>query len=69
MPGIDVSKYQGPIDWRRVAERSHVRFVIMRSTMGNRYVDTRFRRNLVGASAHGLAVGAYHFAKPGRGRW
>jgi lysozyme len=69
VPGIDVSKYQGRIDWRRVASRSPVRFVIMRSTLGNRYVDRRFRSNVAGASRNGLVVGAYHFAKPGPARW
>jgi GH25 family lysozyme M1 (1,4-beta-N-acetylmuramidase) len=68
VPGIDVSKYQGDIRWRAVAS-TRVRFVVMRSTLGNEYVDPRFRRNLAGATASGLVVGAYHFAKPGPAPW
>ena len=61
--GIDVSKYQGRIDWLAVAT-SPVRFVIMRATLGNRYQDERYARNRAGATENGLVVGAYHFAKP-----
>jgi lysozyme len=67
-PGIDVSKYQGRIDWRRVAS-TPVRFAIIRATLGNRYRDGRYARNVAGAREHGLAVGAYHFAKPNPARW
>ena len=66
VPGIDVSKYQGRIEWPAVASSS-VRFVIMRATLGNRYRDTRYAQNLAGATANGLVVGAYHFAKPSLG--
>jgi len=62
-PGIDVSKYQGRIDWPAVAS-SPVRFAIMRATLGNRYRDGRYAQNLAGATESGLVVGAYHFAKP-----
>lgn len=68
IPGIDVSTYQRRIDWRQV-ERTRIRFAIMRASLGNDYVDDRYRRNVAGASAHGLVVGAYHFAKPGPARW
>jgi GH25 family lysozyme M1 (1,4-beta-N-acetylmuramidase) len=68
VPGIDVSKYQGRIDWRKVAT-SPLRFVIMRATLGNRYRDVRYARNVAGARKHGLVVGAYHFAKPSLARW
>jgi lysozyme len=63
VPGIDVSRYQGRIDWPAVASRP-VRFVIIRATKGNRYRDGRYARNLAGATQNGLVVGAYHFAKP-----
>lgn len=67
VPGIDVSKYQHKIDWRRVTT-TNVRFAILRASMGNSYVDPRYRRNVAGATRHGLVVGAYHYAKPSRGR-
>jgi lysozyme len=68
VPGIDVSVYQRRIDWRLVAT-TRVRFAIVRASLGNTYVDPRYRRNMAGASAHGLVVGAYHYAKPGRAPW
>jgi GH25 family lysozyme M1 (1,4-beta-N-acetylmuramidase) len=68
VPGIDVSTYQRRIDWRAVA-RSPVRFAIVRASLGNSYVDDHYRRNVAGASAHGLIVGAYHYAKPGFAPW
>jgi lysozyme len=68
VPGIDVSKYQGRIDWPAVAS-TPTRFVIIRATMGNRYRDRRYAENLSGATANGLVVGAYHFAKPGFAPW
>jgi GH25 family lysozyme M1 (1,4-beta-N-acetylmuramidase) len=66
--GIDVSTYQRRIDWRAVGG-TRIRFAIVRASLGNNYVDDRYRRNVAGASAHGLVVGAYHFAKPGRAPW
>lgn len=68
VPGIDVSKYQGRIDWGLVG-LTPVRFVIMRATLGNRYRDGRFARNVAGARRNGLTIGAYHFAKPGPAPW
>ena len=68
VPGIDVSKYQGRIDWSAVAT-TPVRFVIMRATLGNDYRDGQYGRNAAGARQHGLTVGAYHFAKPSLARW
>ena len=58
--GIDVSHHQGVIDWGRVA-KSDVAFAILKATEGGDYVDETFARNLAGARAAGLVVGAYHF--------
>ena len=66
VPGIDVSKYQGRIDWRAVAT-TPVRFAVLRATLGNRYRDGRYARN-VAAARRNLVVGAYHYAKPGLAR-
>jgi GH25 family lysozyme M1 (1,4-beta-N-acetylmuramidase) len=68
VPGIDVSKYQRRIDWRAVAS-SEIRFAIVRATLGNHYRDGKYARNVAGARANGIAVGAYHFAKPGPAPW
>jgi lysozyme len=69
VPGIDVSKWQGDVDWSEVAS-TPVRFVIMRATIGNtsttpRSVDERYEEYLAGATANGLVVGAYHRANVG----
>jgi len=64
LPGIDVSHWQGEIDWQKVAA-SGQRFVFMKSTDATSFVDPRFRENRAGAKANGLKVGFYHFARPG----
>jgi GH25 family lysozyme M1 (1,4-beta-N-acetylmuramidase) len=66
VPGIDVSMWQGDVDWSAVAS-TQTRFVIMRATRGNTYDDPRYAEYLAGASANGLIVGAYHRAKVGVG--
>ncbi|HTG48515.1 MAG TPA: GH25 family lysozyme [Actinomycetota bacterium] len=61
--GIDVSKWQGTIDWTKV-RTSDVRFVIMRATKGVDEVDGSFAANQAGATANHVVVGAYHRATP-----
>ncbi|MCX7900574.1 MAG: glycoside hydrolase family 25 protein, partial [Methylocystis sp.] len=58
--GIDVSKYQGDIDWRQVKE-SGVAFAYIKATEGSDRVDSRFYSNWEGAKAAGVPRGAYHF--------
>ncbi len=70
VPGIDVSKWQGDVDWADVAS-TPVRFAIMRATIGNtattaRSVDPKYAEYLSEATANGLVVGAYHRANVGR---
>lgn len=62
-PGIDVSRYQGAIDWARVAAGGY-RFAIIRATVGNYYTDPRFYENWRGAHDAGLLVSAYTVIKP-----
>ncbi len=59
--GIDVSKYQGSINWAKVA-KSDVKFVMARASFG-RQTDETFVHNALGAYSEGLLVGAYHYAK------
>jgi GH25 family lysozyme M1 (1,4-beta-N-acetylmuramidase) len=61
--GIDVSHYQGAIDWPMV-RRAGIGFAIIKATEGEHDVDPMFVHNLVGAHGAGLIVGAYHFARP-----
>jgi lysozyme len=64
--GIDVSHYQGRIDWERVASSGH-HFVIAKATEGRTYIDRAYLRNKSQAEANHLAFGAYHFARPDAG--
>lgn len=61
--GIDVSRYQGSIDWSRVAAAGK-QFAIVRlgsSNSNGLYVDPYFLQNVNGAHAAGLRVGAYYY--------
>lgn len=61
--GIDVSRYQGNIDWARVAAAGK-QFAIVRlgsSSSSGLYVDPYFLQNVNGAHAAGLRVGAYYY--------
>ena len=65
--GIDVSKYQGEIDWEKVAAAG-VEFVIIRvgyrgCVTGAIVVDPCFEQNIKGALAAGLEVGVYFFTQ------
>ncbi len=62
--GIDVSHWQGTIDWPSVAA-SGKRFAYMKASEGTTLVDTTYAGNRAQAKALGLSVGAYHFARPG----
>src|SRR5437016_2564578 len=61
--GIDVSNYQGVIDWRQVAD-SGIKFAFMKCTEGRTYFDPYFERNWKGSKDNGLYRGGYHFARP-----
>ena len=58
--GIDISRYQGSIDWRRVREAG-IRFAYMKSSEGGDHVDPRFYENWNAAARAGIARGVYHF--------
>ncbi|MCY7352095.1 MAG: glycoside hydrolase [Cytophagaceae bacterium] len=73
--GIDVSKFQGTIEWRRVRrmrlaekEEDTLRpsFVFIKATEGQGLTDRAFQRNWAGARKAGLRRGAYHFYLPFR---
>ena len=61
--GIDVSKWQGVINWPMVAAAGK-QFTIAKATEGVGYEDGTYDANKAGATAAGLAFGAYHFARP-----
>lgn len=57
--GIDVSRYQGAINWEKV-KASGVDFVIMRASIGD-HEDAMFANYINGAKKAGLMVGVYHY--------
>ncbi|WP_201984269.1 glycoside hydrolase family 25 protein [Hymenobacter rubidus] len=63
--GIDVSAYQGRIDWPEVA-RNKVRFAFIKASEGATLRDARFARNWREARAAGVLCGAYHYFQPNR---
>lgn len=62
-PGIDVSNYQGSVDWPTVAS-SGITFAYAKATEGTGFVDQTFAANWDGMKAAGIARGAYHFFRP-----
>ncbi len=59
--GIDVSKWQGVIDWSKV-KSSGVEFAMIRASYGSSNLDPKFETNYQGAKDSGIAVGAYHYS-------
>jgi lysozyme len=58
--GIDVSKWQGRIDWASVRDAG-TQFAFIKATEGGDHFDPRFLENWVGAKKAGVPRGAYHF--------
>lgn len=58
--GVDVSSYQGTIDWETLASQN-IRFAFIKATEGSSFVDSYFEKNWSDASETTLRVGAYHF--------
>jgi len=61
--GLDVSQWQGVINWSQVAASDN-EFVYIKATDSQDINDPRFRVNGPGASNTDLLVGVYHFATP-----
>lgn len=58
--GIDVSQWQGRIDYAKVRDTG-IRVVYMKAGEGSRFVDPYFERNYREARRHHLDIGFYHF--------
>src|SRR3982751_3375048 len=61
--GIDVSHWQGTINWASVAAAGK-QFAFTKATEGTTYVDPTLATNTSGAKNAGLLTGVYHFAHP-----
>jgi lysozyme len=60
VPGIDVSHYDGTIDWSQVAGAG-IKFAYAKASEGTTVTDDQFAANWSGMIANGVLRGAYHF--------
>ncbi len=61
--GIDISHWQGDIDWTQVRAAGKA-FAFMKASEDIDFIDSTYGLNRARAKAAGLIVGAYHFAQP-----
>lgn len=61
--GIDVSHYQGTINWASVA-KAGISYAMIKATEGVSYKDPMFATNWAGCKDNNLMCGAYHFFSP-----
>jgi len=62
--GIDVSSYQGAVDWGAVSNAGYS-FGFAKATEGTGYTDATFASNWGNMKAAGIIPGAYHYGHPG----
>lgn len=66
--GIDISHYQGDVNWNRLEQTRQgqfpINFIFMKATEGGDYADDKFVANFDSAKVHGFIRGAYHFYNP-----
>ena len=58
--GIDVSSYQGDIDWQVISDEG-ISFAFIKATEGSSHKDKFFQKNWEAAGNTDLRIGAYHF--------
>ena len=59
--GIDISKWNGEIDWKAI-KKVNIDFVIIRAGYGTGYVDPYFKINIESAIKNDLMIGIYWFS-------
>ncbi len=59
--GVDVSCYQGDIDWQLLSKQNDISFVFIKATEGSSFVDPKFEYNYSETQKTDLRIGAYHF--------
>ncbi len=66
--GIDISRYQASIDWRKLSaaklSNNPISFVFIKATEGKSILDENFNDNFYQAKKHGLLRGVYHYYTP-----
>ncbi|WP_420412381.1 glycoside hydrolase family 25 protein [Roseibium sp.] len=61
--GIDVSHYQGVVNWNKVAADGTA-FAMIKASEGESYTDPMFTANWAGCKNNGISCGAYHYFLP-----
>ena len=64
--GIDVSAWNGKIDWAKVASGG-VKYAWAKITEGRTHTNRPYKTNLDGCHQNGIIVGGYHFGRPDTG--
>jgi len=64
--GIDVSAWNGRIDWGRVAADG-VKYAWVKITEGQTHTNKPYKFNVDGCRQNGIVVGGYHFGRPDTG--
>lgn len=65
--GIDVSQYQGDIDWENIEAKDElfeIKFVMVRATAGRSKSDAKFKENWLALTQTPYIQGAYHYYRP-----
>lgn len=62
--GIDVSHYQGKIDWAKVAKDGKISYAYIKCSEGCSIQDEYYRYNVEEARKVHISIGAYHFYRP-----
>ncbi len=58
--GVDVSKWQGSIDWKKVS-KTGIDFAMIRSSYGSYHVDETLKTNVAGCEKYNIPYGFYHY--------
>lgn len=58
--GVDVSSYQGDINWKVLAKQG-ISFAFIKATEGSSFLDENFKENYENAISTDLKIGVYHF--------
>lgn len=58
--GIDVSSYQGEIDWEVISSQN-ISFAFIKATEGSTFIDEKFEYNYTESKKTDILIGAYHF--------
>jgi lysozyme len=61
LKGLDLSKYNGNVNFKVLKEKSNIGFIFTKATEANYLVDSKLQENLSKGKKEGIMVGAYHF--------